>query len=274
MKVGIVGLGLIGGSLARDLSARGHTVVGFDRSAATLRSARRSAAIALAGSKDFTELTNCDVCVMAVPVTAAPGILSRALYALVDVPLITDVGSTKRSIVRAAERLGLGPRFVGAHPLAGDTNAGWHASRRNLFSDAPVFLTPTRSTQPATLARARKFWRLVGAKPQVITAADHDNLLAGASHLPQIVSSALGLTLQQVGISRSALGPGGRDMTRLAGADVEVWRAIALDNADRLVPMLRRYERTLRRARGVIQSGNATALRALFRAAGTWSRAQ
>ena len=272
MKVGIVGLGLIGGSLARDLVAAGHTVIGYDRSRGTVLAARRAGIRARLAAGDLAGLAACDICVLAVPVTAAPGILERAAESLAHVACITDVGSTKRSIVRAADRLGLGPRFVGSHPLAGDSQAGWRASRRHLFAEAPVFLTPARSTRTAAVTHARRLWRSVGAKPQLMTPVAHDTLMAGASHLAQVVASTLGLTLAQAGIKRSALGPGGRDTTRLAGADPDVWTAIAIDNADRIVPLLGRYERAIRRARGAIQSADSAALRALFRDARRWGR--
>ena len=272
MKVGIVGLGLIGGSLARDLVAAGNTVVGYDRSRATVLAARRAGIDARLAGADLTGIAVCEICVLAVPVTAAPAVLERAVESLARVACITDVGSTKRSIVRAAERLGLGPRFIGSHPLSGDTRAGWRAARTHLFADVPVFLTPGRLTRAATVAHARRLWRSVGGKPRLMTATAHDAVMAGASHLPQVVSSALGLTLRQLGIKRTALGRGGLDTTRLAGADPEVWTAIALDNADRIVPLLARYERAIRRARSAIESADSVALRALFRDSASWSR--
>ena len=274
MKVGIVGLGLIGGSLARDLVAAGHTVIGYDRARGTVLAARRAGVDAYLTSGDLAGLAACHICVLAVPVTVAPEVLERAVASLARVPCITDVGSTKRSIVRAAERLGLGSRFVGSHPLAGDTRSGWRATRAGMFADAPVFLTPARSTRGAAIAHARRLWRSVGAKPRLMTPAAHDTLMAGASHLPQVVASALGLTLGQSGITRTALGAGGRDTTRLAGADPDVWTAIAIDNADRLVPLLARYERAIRRVRGAIESTDSAAVRALFRDARRWSGLQ
>ena len=273
MKVAVLGLGLIGGSIARDLAAAGHDVLGFDRSAATLRAARRARVIRGSIGRDFAALAACDACVIAVPVSDAPRLLARAARALATVPLVTDAGSTKRSIVRAAERLGLAHRFVGSHPLAGDHRAGWKASRRHLFRGAPVFLTPTRSTLPATLVRARRLWRVFGARPRVLSAAAHDRLMAGASHLPQVVSSALGATLARARVPRSALGPGGRDVTRLAGADVRVWSAIVRDNADHLVFLLDGYGRMVRRMRAAVAASDARPLRKLLVSAARWHRA-
>lgn len=274
MKVGIVGLGLIGGSLARDLAALGHTVLGYDRSAASLRAARRAGVIHGVISKAMRELAGCDVCVVAVPVSDAPAFLARAAPHLSGATLVTDVGSTKRSIVRAAAHAGIGSQFVGSHPMAGDHRSGWTAARRGLFGGARVFLTPTRTTPPATLRRVRAFWRAVGAKPELITAAAHDRLVAAASHLPQLVSSALARQLRDAGVGRALLGPGGRDVTRLAGANSRMWLAIALDNADLIGPLVHAQARAFTRLGAALDRGDARAVARLFTAARTWSEAR
>jgi len=273
VRVAVIGLGMIGGSVARDLAAGGHEVVGFDRSAAVLRAARRAGIIVPASGRGYTALASCDVCVIAVPVSAASRLIGRLAGSLANVPLVTDVGSTKRSIVRAAAAAGLGGRFVGAHPLAGDHRAGWHASRPDRFRGATVFLTPTSSVSPATLRRARQFWRALGGRPRELSAAQHDRLLAAASHLPQLVSSALGITLASAGVARDALGPGGRDVSRLAGSDRRVWSAIAIDNADQIVPVLRRYARTLHRLCAAVAGGSRRDVERRLALANRWHQA-
>lgn len=271
MNVGIIGLGLIGGSLARDLAARGHRVVGFDRAAATLGSARRARVIAAAGGPDFTELEGCDVCVLAVPVNAAPAVLRRAAAALAGVPLVTDVGSTKRSTVRAAARLGLASRFVGAHPLAGDHRAGWTASREGLFRGKPVYLTPTAATTARVLRSARDFWRLVGGKIVVTDTVGHDRLMAATSHLPQVASLALAMVLAERLIARPSLGRGGRDMTRLAASDADVWSAILADNRSNVAPVIARYRAALGRIERAVRDGNIARLHQLVSLTGRWA---
>ncbi|MDA1081850.1 MAG: prephenate dehydrogenase/arogenate dehydrogenase family protein [Gemmatimonadetes bacterium] len=273
MKVAIVGLGMIGGSLARDLAALGVTVVGFDRTPATLRAARRTGVISESLGADLAGVERCDVCVIAVPVDATVALIEQAAPRLLSVPLITDVGSTKRTIIDAALRAGLGARFVGSHPFTGDHRTGWRASRRGLFLGERVFLSPTRISRPAAMARARRMWRMVGAAPEAIGAAVHDAFVARASHLPQIVSSALGRVLAEAGVSRAQLGPGGRDVTRLAGSDPAAWSAIAMANADLLAPLLAMYERAIRRARTAIASGRAQSIRRHFEAGHRWSAA-
>lgn len=227
--VAVLGLGLIGGSLARDLTARGVRVLAWDRDGAAVDAA---AGEGIAHPLSWDEPA--DAVVVAVPVLAAPDVLAVVARNAKGARLITDAGSTKLSIVRAAEALGIGERFVGSHPLAGDHRSGWAASRAGLFADAPVYLCRTRSTTSEAMLLASALWSGVGARPQVMGAIQHDVELAWKSHLPQAVSTALGLTLSQPGMLRADLGPGGRDVTRLAGSSPEVWADILLDNADAL----------------------------------------
>jgi prephenate dehydrogenase len=267
--VAIIGLGLIGGSLARDLHARGVRVLGADQNADDLAAAVREKVVERLAD-DFADIGQADVVVLAVPVRAALKLLRTLAPRLADVRLITDVGSTKASIVRAAEELGLGDRFVGSHPIAGDHTSGWSASRVNLFADARVFLTPAPSASGRAIQLADALWRLTRPVPQTMDAAAHDRRVAWTSHLPQIVSSALGCTLAGENIAWSELGPGGKSVTRLAGSSPEMWTDIALDNAAQLVPALKAMEARLRQIRGLIANGKDTALNHLLADARTW----
>ena len=163
--VAILGLGLIGGSIARDLAARGVRVFGFDRDRRRAVAARRAGAIGLVMHEDLEQLRDARTVILAVPVDAAAELLTRVAPLLARARLITDVGSTKRAIVARAESLGLGARFVGSHPLAGDHRSGWAASRSALFRGAtrvplsdsnvlrpPRFVAPARSGGPSARA--------------------------------------------------------------------------------------------------------------------------
>ena len=252
----IIGLGLIGGSLARDLAARGVRVFADDRDEASVRTAIEQG---IARPLRWDEPV--DVVVLAVPVLAARKLLHEVAGRRHDVRLITDVGSTKRSIVRAAEGLEIATRFVGSHPLAGDHRSGWDVSRTGLFEGARVYLSPTRSTDADALELARELWTMVGAVPEVMDAAEHDRRLAWTSHLPQAVSTALARALAESGIARSELGPGGRDVTRLAGSSPEIWTDILLDNADAILPAMDGVEVELRALRQAVASGDRDRLR-------------
>ncbi|CAA9333315.1 MAG: hypothetical protein AVDCRST_MAG89-2245, partial [uncultured Gemmatimonadetes bacterium] len=182
----ILGLGLIGGSLARDLAANGVRVFAGDRDEAAVRAAAEQGI-----ARPLTWNEPMDVVVLAVPVVAARELLRELAGRMEGVRLITDAGSTKRSIVDAAEQMGIGARFVGSHPLAGDHRSGWDASRAGLFEGARVYLSPSPSTDADALELARELWTRVGAVPEVMDAVEHDRRLAWTSHLPQAASTAL-----------------------------------------------------------------------------------
>ncbi len=270
MKVAVVGLGLIGGSLARDLTAAGHTVVAYDRNASSVRAARRARVICGALPADLDGVEECDVCVIAVPVDATIALLRRSATVLGRVAVVTDVGSTKASIVRAARSAGLAHCFVGGHPMAGDHASGWRASRVGLFAGQRVYLTPTAATGTATLRRAQQLWRAVGAYTTLLDASAHDRLLAATSHLPQVTATALATLLADRGVPRSATGRGGRDATRLAASSSSVWAPILTDNRRHIGSAIRSLMRELAHIARAIDCGDRHALSALLRRSERW----
>lgn len=269
----VLGLGLIGGSLARDLAAAGETVWGYDADASTLRRARRAGVVSQVIGPDLAQLAGARTVVLAVPVDAAPALLERARPFLDGAGLVTDVGSTKRRIVAHATSLGLGRTFVGSHPIAGDHRAGWSASRRGLFAGARVDLCGKAEATPATWRRARALWRHVGARPAVCDATTHDAELAFSSHLPQLLALALAGTLEARGIARSRLGPGGETMTQLAGSSFDMWSAILDDNAVAVLDALDTCQATLGALRGAVEAHDREAVRAVFAHARGWMAA-
>ncbi|MGH7476538.1 MAG: prephenate dehydrogenase [Longimicrobiales bacterium] len=270
MTIAILGLGLIGGSLARELTRRGHAVSGWDRDAGALSAAREAGAIRDTLEVDLEGLRGAEVVLLAVPVDAGRTLLERVARRALAARLIMDTGSTKRGIIAAAEQLGVAERFVGAHPIAGHHRHGFAASRESLFEHARVFLCPCTRTREAALAEARGLWSELGALPEVVDAEEHDRRLAWASHLPQASASALALSLAHAGLTRAELGPGGRDATRLAASSPAMWTAIALENADVLCDALGVLEASLAELREAIRRGDATAVREWFAAAAEW----
>ena len=267
----VLGLGLIGGSLARDLAGAGVRVVGYDMDAESMRSAREAGVIPAGSAGTFADLETVDVVVLALPVLAAPALLRIIAPRLRNVPLVTDVGSTKASIVTAAQEVGLGERFVGSHPLAGDHRSGWTAARQGLFAGARVFLCPAPAATADAVGRAEALWRRVGAQPEAIDAAEHDRRLAWSSHLPQLVSSATAIALARAGIPPEELGPGGRDVTRLAGSSPLMWGDIAADNAAALGMAVAALREVLGEVERDLLAVNAEPLRRWFAAARAWA---
>ncbi len=243
--------------MTRDLIARGVDVIAYDRNVDRLR-ALTDATLARVRLVDAVhEVSAAQTVVIAVPVTAALSVLDSLAPSLTPGHLVMDVGGTKAAIVARAEALGIGDRFVGCHPLAGDHRSGWEASRAALFAGAPVFVCRPPSAGEACVVAAEAFWRALGAAPVRMGAVAHDQRLGLTSHLPHMLASALVLALQSAGVSRAELGPGGRDMTRLAASPPELWTDIALQNADALASALDACEATLRSLRHEIGARDA-----------------
>ena len=267
----VIGLGLIGGSLACDLIARGVRVHGYDRDQETVRAAAERGLLRL-DSLSAPELAEAELVVLAVPVTAAAELLAELATVVGPECVITDLGSTKRSIVRAAEAAGIGERFVGSHPLAGDHRSGWGAAREGLFRGATVYLCRAPGTTAGALEAVRSLWLALGAYPEDTDAAEHDRQVAWTSHLPQAAASALAGALAEAGWRPDHLGPGGRDATRLAASSPEIWRAIATDNADLIETALSSLEDRISHFRRLLRAGDPEAIQEFFSAAQRWSR--
>ena len=274
-RAAIIGLGLMGGSLARDLATRGVHVRAYDTDAASVDAAIRAGVVheAIDPSLSGRALEEADLVVIAVPVDAAIGVLRRIAPRTRAARLVTDMGSTKARVVAEATALGLADRFVGSHPLTGDHRSGWAASRGCLFVDALVYLCPSNGTGDGLVHAASELWRSVGARTAVVSAADHDRRLGWSSHLPHVVSSALALALTRAGIPRDELGPGGRDVTRLAGSSPALWTAIACENAEALAEALAAAEREIASFRAAVLQGEADAVHERFATARAWFNA-
>ena len=244
-KIGIVGLGLIGGSIA--LRARelwpSSLVIAVDNKD-VLEAAMRLHAIDVAAD-DLVVLAEADVVILSAPVKQNIAVLSD-LDANVRTPaVITDTGSTKRGIVSAAAALPDRFSFVGGHPLAGAALGGLEHARADLFAGRPWILTTSarpegRALRDGALEKLTAFVRALGAEPRIVAADQHDRMLAFLSHLPQLTASAL---MQVVGgaVGADGLALAGRglaDTTRLASSPPDIWRDIAATNADELGPAL------------------------------------
>lgn len=250
-KIGIVGLGLIGGSIA--LAARQlwpkALVIGVDHKD-VLETAMRLHAIDVAAD-DLIVLAEADIVILAAPVKTNIALLAELEDNIRQPAVVTDTGSTKREIAAAAASLPARLTFIGGHPLAGAAQGGLEHARPDLFSGRPWLLTTgvggdlARRLQPsgdggAALAKLTAFVTALGAVPRVIGVQAHDRLLAFLSHLPQLTASAL---MQVVGesVGQDGLGLAGRglaDTTRLASSPPDIWRDIAATNADEIGPAL------------------------------------
>ncbi len=243
--VAVVGLGLVGGSIARGLTRGGWRVLGVDR-AGPLKAALAARAIARGFRTVAAAAREAQVVFLAAPPAANRTVL-RALAALdVRPPVITDVGSVKRPICAEARRLGL-RGFVGGHPMAGTEGSGFAASSADLFRGRTWVLVHAPAAGAQTRAVAR-LARALGARVKRMDAAAHDRAVAFVSHLPQLVSWALMEAARRDGLASRHLdvaGPGFADMTRLAGSPRALWREILAENAGEVDRALRAFRATL-----------------------------
>jgi len=269
-RVAIVGLGLMGGSLARALAERDVRVIGYDSAPDSLDAAEGEGIVHERLGPQLVGIERADVVVFALPVDATLALLPRIAHRLQKTRLVMDVASTKRSIVAAAESAGLGERYVGAHPLTGSHRSGWRASRANLFDEARVFLCPTSTSGDEAIQLAESFWRGLRAGVEVLDASEHDEQMAWRSHLPHLLSVTLALALRDAGVQRSALGPGGRDMTRLAGSSPSLWISIVEDNNAALAHALAAMEGQLRAFRESLQGRDSATTGAYLADARDW----
>ncbi len=269
--VAVIGLGLIGGSVARALANKGMRVIAHDRNTAAVEAGMSEGVIAAAVDESLHGCSRAGTIVVALPGDAARKVMPRIASVAELAGLIIDVGSAKRLVINAAEDAGLGQRFVGCHPLAGDHRSGWEASRAGMFEGQRVFVCRTATTSDATLAAAREFWISLGGIPVTADASAHDSRMAWVSHLPHLLSSTLALTLRDAGIARVELGPGGRDMTRLAGSSPEMWSAIAQENAGAIDAAISAFEKRLSELRVAVNTGDVESFKTKFTRGSEWS---
>lgn len=269
--VAIIGLGMIGGSVARGLAARGMKILGHDTNAAYLDAAVAEGVVSHRLSADLSDIGSADIAMIAVYGDAAVQVLAQIEANAGDLRLITDVGSTKRPIVAAAESTSLGERFVGSHPFAGDHRSGWAASRFDLFENEVVYLCPSSTSSAAANGLAHDLWSSLGAKTARMNASEHDDLLAWTSHSPHAVSTALALAMSEAGIVHRQLGRGGRDVTRLAASSPDVWTSIMLDNAPAVEAALIAVERQVEGFRSLLSARDRDGIRERLSKARDWS---
>jgi prephenate dehydrogenase len=239
-RLAIVGVGLIGGSIAL-AAARAWPAIriaGIDRGPA-LDEARLLPAFERV-SADLGIADGADLVVLAAPVRQNAAVLEALGRVLTRPTLVTDAGSTKRETIARSASLPSHVSFVGGHPLAGAAQGGLSLARADLFAGRPWLLTPGPATRAgADVARLERFVEALGAQPRTIAAEDHDRLLAFLSHLPQLTASAL---MRTVGLAAGEhidlAGPGLVDTTRLAASPVDIWQDICLSNADDIRPAL------------------------------------
>lgn len=283
MRLALIGVGLIGGSAAAAFRATGRVsqVVGFDADAAA--SARGAAlgvldrvADSIAGAVREAELV-----LLAVPVGAMAPVLRQVAAAASPSVIVTDVGSTKVSVIEAARaalasgRLPL-QRFVPAHPIAGGELHGVERADATLFRGKRLITTPLADTEPQALAQVEALWTAAGAEVARMAPEEHDRIFAAVSHLPHLLSFALVAQIASEPDGSRKLGFAGagfRDFTRIAASSPVMWRDIVLANRTALSAELRGYRALLDDLQRAVDAGDGDRIAQVFELASRTRRA-
>jgi prephenate dehydrogenase len=270
-RVAVIGLGLLGGSVAGAALARGvaKRVVGVSRGRETAAAAV-AAGLADEATHDLAAgVAGADLVVLCTPVFAMAETLRRAAPGLAPGSLVTDVGSVKAPLVETLPGLlPPGVHYVGAHPMAGSHETGLRHARPDLFAGAVCVLTPTAATPGPATAQVRAFWAALGARVVERDPAEHDAEVAWVSHLPHALAFAYGASLAGAPGAAFALAAGGfRDFTRIAGSDPELWADILVANRKALAGPLAAAARSLARLAEALEAGDLDSVHRLLAAA-------
>ncbi len=267
----IIGVGLIGGSLALALREAGVVgeVVGCGRNPQHLERARALGVIDRYHTDPAAAVAGADMVVLAVPLGAMQAMMERIAPALAADAVLTDVGSAKTSVVRAARAVfdPLPAGFVPGHPIAGTEKSGVEAAFPELYRDRRVIITPLASSAPDAVTRVRGMWEACGAEVVEMDPAHHDEVLAATSHLPHMLAYALVDTLARMDDSREIFdfaAGGFRDFTRIASSDPQMWHDICLANHDALVKMLEAFSDDLRLLADAVRRADSAFLKETF----------
>lgn len=268
-KITIVGVGLIGGSLAKALKEKNlaKTVFGYGRDRSRLEEAKKSNIIDDYSTQIEEAVNHADIIVIATPVGTFRNIFSEVKPLIVDDVIISDVGSTKTNIVDIAKEI-LGDKsqcFVPAHPIAGKEKSGFEASDGNLYNGKKVIITPIEDNSSESIQVIESMWKNVGAEVDFMSPQSHDDLLGMTSHLPHMLAFSLVNYLVDQNPSASIYAGGGfKDFSRIASGDAVMWRDICLQNKDKIITHLRGYQSTVEELIDAIDQEERDKLELLF----------
>ncbi|WP_269621901.1 prephenate/arogenate dehydrogenase [Prochlorococcus marinus] len=262
-RVGIVGLGLIGGSIGLDLQKLGYEVYGLVNRSQTLEQAKKRN-LAQFISLDPQIISNCSLIILALPLSQLIKPTTDLIHALPPNAVITDVGSVKTPVITTWKELH--PKFIGSHPMAGTTDSGVNAGKKNLFQNRPWIATPDRTTDPEALEVVYKLALALGSNWITADAQLHDQAVALISHLPVFISAALLKAVNRqedtalLELTKSIASSGFADTTRVGGGNPELGLAMAETNTASLLEALHTYNSSITELTAMIHSKQWEAL--------------
>ncbi len=273
-KITIVGVGLLGGSIALAVRRRGLAaeIAGYVRSEKGVADCEKFGATDYATTDLLAAVSGADLVILGTPLAQMPALAERMLPALKTGAIVTDVGSVKGGVVRQFELpiIKSGACFIGSHPMAGAEKTGVAAARAQLFEKAVCVVTPTKRSPAAAVRQLTRFWRALGARVMLMDASRHDLLVGRSSHLPHVVAAALAalvLDPKQPKQQAALCATGFRDTTRVASGSPEMWRDIALANPKNLANSLDSYLKDLKQFQSALKTGNGVAIERFFQTA-------
>jgi prephenate dehydrogenase len=266
-RLAVVGVGLLGGSIALAARAGGvaREIVGVGRDRQRLEGPLRAGVVDRVATDVAAGVEGADCVVLAATVLANERLLDAVWAAVPAGALVTDVGSTKRGIVAVAEGLAAGRplAFLGSHPMAGSEKSGWQVARADLFRGATVIVTPTDATEPRAIKGVTALWEALGARVSALDPETHDRVVAAISHLPHVAAWALVDAVGRFEPGALAFAARGfRDTTRIAASDPAMWRDVLLANADAVGASLAAFRAGLDELERLIVAGDAAGLEA------------
>jgi prephenate dehydrogenase len=271
-KITIIGVGLIGGSLAKAIKENNlaKVVFGFGRDLNRLEAAQKANVIDQFSTNLKDAINNSDIVIIATPVGSFQEILSEIKPFLTSKIVISDVGSTKTNIASiVSQTLGdYSNYFIPAHPIAGKEKSGFEASEANLFNNRKVIITPLETSSPDSISLIQKMWEGTGADVDFMSPESHDELLGMTSHLPHMLAFSLVNYLISKNPSASIYAAGGfKDFSRIASGDAVMWRDICIQNKDQIISHIKGYQKTLNSLVDAIENENSNELDLLFTSA-------
>jgi len=270
-QLGLIGCGMMGGSFALALKRAKlvDRVVGYNKSPNKAETAKRMGVIDFAAASILQAVMGADLVLIAVPVSATLDVLKSVQFGLHKDALILDVGSTKQSVIEAAQSVfgALPSHFVPSHPIAGKEQAGVEAADAMLYAGKRVILTPTERTDPAAIAKAQALWTALGMTISQMTPTEHDAVFAAVSHLPHLIGFAYmnGLASQREAQQFLQMaGPGFQDFTRIAASDPDLWSDVFIANSKEISKQSAAMLASFKHLEDAMHSGDSQKLKQLI----------